>query len=232
MRTHKDQLVFEQSIGFFGAVTASLSHEMNNVMAIINELSGLMDDFLVTADDNQPPDPKRQREILERVSAQVQRGIGYVRQLNSFAHSADDPNEILDARESFEEIAALCQRFAKLKQVTLKSTSPKQTLRFKGSSFMLQQIIFRSIEIALMTSGQGDSLSVDLEDEGDGVRITVKNQRPFEATSDVSGKISSLEQIASTLGGKLEAPILPDKPLDLALYLPNSVEEDESDNTG
>ena len=43
MNDAKQRLLREKGFGFFGAITASLSHEINNVFAITNELSGLLD---------------------------------------------------------------------------------------------------------------------------------------------------------------------------------------------
>lgn len=51
MSEAKDLLLREKGFGFSGAITASLSHEINNVFAIINELSGLLEDFLLVDDE-------------------------------------------------------------------------------------------------------------------------------------------------------------------------------------
>ena len=40
MATQKDLFCYE-SLGFFGKVNASISHELKNVMAIISETAGL-----------------------------------------------------------------------------------------------------------------------------------------------------------------------------------------------
>ena len=44
-----NRLLHEMELSFFGTISASVSHELNNVLSIINEYAGLLDD-LVTAD--------------------------------------------------------------------------------------------------------------------------------------------------------------------------------------
>ena len=48
----------QDDIAFFGAVTAGLSHELKNVLATINELSGLQDDLQLLARRGRPLDDR------------------------------------------------------------------------------------------------------------------------------------------------------------------------------
>jgi len=64
----------EKGLAFFGSITASFSHEINNIMAIIAELSGLMEDLLRVADLGHPPQLERFRRISERIGTQVNGG--------------------------------------------------------------------------------------------------------------------------------------------------------------
>ena len=220
MSSHEEQLTFDECLRFFGAITASLSHEINNVLAIVNELGGLMDDFLAAADGGQPLDPKKQREILSRISSQVTRGIGYVQQLNNFAHSSDETDGAVDASDSFERITGLCGRFAKLRNVTLDISLPKENFSLRGSAFMLQHVVFRAIEIALLTSNRGDTLRVGLEDAGPGAHVRVENPSPLEETEEVKVKLEFLTQLVGKLGGKLVKEPVFGEPLEFTLYLP------------
>ena len=42
----RDLAARQNGFAFFGAITASLSHELNNVLATIKELSGLLEDLV------------------------------------------------------------------------------------------------------------------------------------------------------------------------------------------
>jgi C4-dicarboxylate-specific signal transduction histidine kinase len=137
---HRDRAERPRSIGelrFFGAITASISHEINNVLAMVNELSGLFEDSLMMARKGRPLDPERLSGIAERISGQVERGKQIVTGLNSFAHCVDNPRSSLDLAENLEQITALCQRFARLRRAELTVRAPETPVHLQGCAFVL-----------------------------------------------------------------------------------------------
>ena len=50
----KPENLTETSLQFFGRVSASISHELKNVLAIINENAGLLEDFTLMGDRGIP----------------------------------------------------------------------------------------------------------------------------------------------------------------------------------
>jgi len=77
-------------VRFFGRMSASISHEIKNVLAIINENAGLLDDFALMAEKGMPLDPRRLGKVAESLMKQVRRADAIVRNMNKFAHSVDD----------------------------------------------------------------------------------------------------------------------------------------------
>ena len=71
-------------------MSASISHEIKNALAIINESAGLLEDFSLLAEKGRPIDPERLKLLAQSVLKQVQRADGLVKKMNRFAHSADD----------------------------------------------------------------------------------------------------------------------------------------------
>ena len=53
----------EQNLAFFGMISAGMSHEMRNVLSIIGEYAGLLDDFLVAAERGAPLDSDKLRRL-------------------------------------------------------------------------------------------------------------------------------------------------------------------------
>jgi len=49
----------ETGLQFFGKMTASISHEIKNVLAIINENAGLLEDLALMADGGAEIEPQR-----------------------------------------------------------------------------------------------------------------------------------------------------------------------------
>ncbi|MBW2430934.1 MAG: sensor histidine kinase, partial [Deltaproteobacteria bacterium] len=55
----KPEIMAETGLQFFSQISASISHEIKNVLAIINENAGLMEDFTLMEDRGIPIDAAR-----------------------------------------------------------------------------------------------------------------------------------------------------------------------------
>ncbi|WP_456385216.1 histidine kinase [Desulfolithobacter sp.] len=104
------QLLGPEGLAFFGKITASLSHELKNVLAIINENSGLIEDYMLMADSGTEIDPERLSGLAARIDRQVERANGLVNRLNAFAHSVDHPVQDVDIGQLLELAAKLSHR--------------------------------------------------------------------------------------------------------------------------
>ena len=80
MKTQGD-MIGEQGLKFFGKMSATISHEINNALAIINENAGLMQDFTHMVDKGIPLDPKRLNTLAGKIIQQVRRAEGIVKNL-------------------------------------------------------------------------------------------------------------------------------------------------------
>jgi signal transduction histidine kinase len=149
-----------QSLAFFGAVTASVSHELNNVIAIINELTGLLDDMRYGAEQGQPIGPERLKNLHERLDRQVKRGEKIIKRLNKFAHSTDQPIIEFDLNLVLRNLVDLTQRLADMKMVKLDYNPEETPMQYTGNPFELQHIIFRCIRLFLDSAEKDSSISL------------------------------------------------------------------------
>ena len=81
----------ESGLQFFGKVSASISHELKNVLAIINENAGLLEDLTLAAQRGKAIDPERLNRTAGNFLKQIHRahnidGIGFNRILIGFTH--------------------------------------------------------------------------------------------------------------------------------------------------
>jgi len=142
----------EDGIRFFGRVTASISHEISNVLAIIYENAGLMEDLLSAAERGRPLDPNRLKQLSGKMKAQVKRGRSIVENMNRFAHSVDEPVNSLDLRELLTMTIALAQRIASMKQFQVEVEKVEETVHVRTDPFLLQNLIWACIDF-IMESG-------------------------------------------------------------------------------
>jgi C4-dicarboxylate-specific signal transduction histidine kinase len=145
---------------FMGRITAGVTHEMKNVLAIIRESAGLMEDLLRLAKDDSFPAREKFLKSLSRIGDQVNRGVELSNALNQFAHGPDQPFATVDMNRLIEQLVFLCQRFALSKRITLKSAAHDQPLLFRCEVMATQMTIFRGIDLFLNSLDQGAILTI------------------------------------------------------------------------
>ena len=97
----------------FGTVTASLSHELGNVLATVQEAAGLMHDYVAGAEEGELIDAASLAPVLGRIDRSVTRGLDLVRLLNWIAHSIDQAQCRPDLAVVIEKAAASARYFAR-----------------------------------------------------------------------------------------------------------------------
>ncbi len=102
----------EAGLQFFGKMSASNFHEINNVLAIINENAGLLEDLSLMVEDGMPIEPKRLQSVSEKIVKQVRRANKIVKNINRFSHSVDKPVKRIDLGETLAFMAELSERLA------------------------------------------------------------------------------------------------------------------------
>jgi C4-dicarboxylate-specific signal transduction histidine kinase len=224
----EEKLLREKGLAFFGSVTASFSHEINNVMAIIAELSGLMEDLLRVADQEHPPPLERFKGISERIGAQVKRGEQMIKRLNRFAHTMDEPVKTIDATHLLEDLVALSERPRTRRRARLETRFPEETILLVSNPFLLQQAIFSCIELVLAASRDNQLLRLILEKQDGGARITVSGEDPIVKTDEAA--LSFLPMLMQELGGKVEVISTGNGGLSLVLSLPYSIPGDSKNH--
>ncbi len=213
----------ERGRQFFGAITASLSHEINNVLATVNELAGLLDDLCAAAEQGGTLNVERVRSAAQRISAQVDRGRRLVKRLNRFAHTVDSDQNTVETRERLEEMVALCQRFATLRRVSLEAELPDEAPVLSGSPFDVQHVVWRCIDTALGVSEQGDTVTLCLAESDGGVAVTVRASRPANSSVELSEKIFFLSKLLKALAGRLDVCQDPRLPFEIVASLPQKL---------
>jgi len=161
-----EQLLRERSLAFFGAVVASVSHELNNVISIVDQSSGLLEDFALMSERGKTPPPEKLRLVADRVGRQTQRGLEIIQRLNTFAHSPDYPKNECNIVDVVRNITALSERLADLKKVKLEISLPDRELQMLIDPFSFQHLFFSIIRRMLDCSESGEQISVSVVEEG------------------------------------------------------------------
>jgi hypothetical protein len=151
---------------FIGTITASATHEIRNVLAIVKESAGLIED-LVRASSRAGGGMTHGERILKatgRIDAQVARGAEIVARLNRFAHATDEAQGRVDLAEEVREVAFLAQRFARAKRQTVEAAAADGAVWLTGSSLDVQMGLFTAVRFCLDDLPEGASLHLRADD--------------------------------------------------------------------
>jgi hypothetical protein len=154
-------------LAFFGKIAAGVTHELKNVLAIINESNGLMADILGMQKDAPSAYREKFDRSIKKIEQQVRRGTEITSRFNRFAHSMDYPLADADLNTIATQTVALAQRFAALQNVELKGVVCNCPMMLFTNAFRVQMALTRAIEAFIRCmSGSGSILMTVREGPG------------------------------------------------------------------
>jgi hypothetical protein len=149
----------DEELRFFGAVVAGAVHEWGNVLAVVGESAGLLEDLAGLAGRGLPLDPERLAAVAGTVTRQVRRGDALLASLRRFAHAVDTPRRSVDLAEAGATMTALAGRLAAQRGVSL-AAEPVQAGCVTCDPYRLCRLLFLGLDYALAAAGSGASLSL------------------------------------------------------------------------
>ena len=161
-------MIGQAGLQFFGKMCASISHDIKNVLAVINENAGLLEDFCLMAEKGRPIDPARLKRLAGDIQEQIRRGDRIVTGMNRFAHSADAPSMDVDLSELTDLLAALALRFAAARGVQVHVKRPRGAVRITTAPFVLLNLMWLCLDEAMAFAGPERTVELAAEDSADG----------------------------------------------------------------
>jgi signal transduction histidine kinase len=165
------EVIGETGLQFFGKMSTSMSHELKNALAIINENAGLLQDFTLMADKGLPMDPQRLKTLAEKVMTQIRRADRIVKNMNRFSHSVDESVKSIDLHSIVELVATLSGRFALMRGVNVELSHPANPVMITTNPFFLQNLVWLCLDFAMDAAGDGKSVTLIGEETDRGARI-------------------------------------------------------------
>lgn len=163
----------DTGLKFFGTMTASISHELKNRFAIVNEQAGLLTDFVRMAQKGRALDPERLMRLGESLKTQVSLADDLLGHMNRFSHSVDQPIGETDVDLVLVCIAGLARRTADRRNVTLDLRRSDAPAMAQTSAFSLMNLIWILLDGAMGpgTASRGITLSCESLPNGAAVHM-------------------------------------------------------------
>ena len=160
----KSDIIGETGLQFFGKVSASISHEIKNVLAIMKENAGLLEDYTRMLENGKTINTELFMTLAGKVIEQIQRADGIVKRLNRFAHSVDDYAMRVDLVEIVTFMSELSYRSASSLGVTLDTSLSGGPVSIMINPFFLQNLIWLCLDFAMNTVEEGKTIGIIAEE--------------------------------------------------------------------
>ncbi len=214
MQTHYDS-IGESGLQFFGKVSASISHELKNILAIINENAGLLEDLTFAAQRGSAIDPERLGRTAQNFLKQIGRADEILKNMSRFAHSVDQFNSVVNLHELAGLVANLARRPAAMRKVSLETDTGGEAINLPTNPFLLENLLWLCLEFAIAATSPGGVLTITPARTAAGTCLHISTIDGLAAA--FPGQLpSGHEQILAALGARL----VPDPGTNtLSLYL-------------
>ncbi|RKY96825.1 MAG: hypothetical protein DRQ13_05485 [Ignavibacteriae bacterium] len=196
----------EKEIAFIGKITAGVTHEINNALASIKEISGLMEDLISMSSADSFPHHEKFLKVLPKIEKQIKRSVKLTTQLNKFSHLADEYTAQVELNDFIEHLVFLTQRFARIKNVELQYQPVAQVVNFNTIPIQLQMALYNcityflthsvdggKIKIHPINNGELNTIQISFEGEVTDISKLFNDSSPAEELLILRDVISSLE---------------------------------------
>ena len=191
---------------FLSTIMARTTHELRNVLAIVKESAGLIEDIVRVCRDKGALDEEKVQRATGRIDAQVKRGADLLTNLNRLSHALDRDRDTVDLRQDLEQVVFLSQRFArKSGQEIAAEEGEGETLT--THPLRLQMILFAAIQCCLEQFPEGARITLRSGSRDGSPVVTFKGEwREGEAAGRLqeAEAWSCMVDLADSLGVELE----------------------------
>jgi light-regulated signal transduction histidine kinase (bacteriophytochrome) len=196
----------ETGMQFFGKISAAVSHDLKNVLAIINEKAGLLEDFCQMAQRGRPVDLERIDAVTAQVKGQVQRADQIIRGFNHFAHTTDHPVASIDLHACITTMVQLAQRLLARLEVDVAVQSNPEAVTVTTRPLVAQTLIWEGIQWAVAHCADRREIWVAAQACSQGACVRFGGLKNLPAEEDCAALLAA----TAALRKELAAEIRPD----------------------
>ncbi len=214
------QLAHSARLVSLGRMAAGVAHEINNPLAAIGELAGLMEDLIDQEFLERAAHGPLFRDNVRKIQQHVDRTRGITHRMLGFARRMEPHQDTFNVNDVAVEALSFIEREASFRQVDLVRELESDLPMIKSDRAQLQQVFLNLINNALDAVADGgritvasrtaaDALEVSIADNGSGIDREIQDRifDPFfttKAPGEGSGLgLSICHTIMKGLGGSL-----------------------------
>ena len=182
-------------LNYFGKMSASISHEIKNRMAVINEQAGLLKDLVLLAEQGREIDLERLMRLAESLKNQVVLTDGIIKNMNRFSHTVDSFQRTVDLAEILSLTVALSKRTADNKGVGIQCRLPESSISIVTAPFLLMNLVWLCFEAMMPFADMEHPVIIGGEKSDAGATLMLSTaQWPDESGPDLPEAINLIAE--------------------------------------
>jgi two-component system NtrC family sensor kinase len=168
------KMEFTAKMATIGRLAASVAHEINNPLAIINEKAGLLQDL--AGQTEHYPHRDKTLSSLESITKSVERCSSVTHRLLGFTRSMESRSESVDLAELLHEVLGFTGNEAMHRNITVETSFASGTPPIQVDRGQLQQIFLNIINNAFAAVPDGGRVTLVVESPNpDRVAVIVRD---------------------------------------------------------
>jgi len=193
-------ILCEEGLQFFGKMSASIAHEIKNVLAVVNENAGLIQDYISMHERGIPIDPEQLKSVSRMITKQVRRADTIMKNMSKFAHSTDQVIKTENVNDILDVVTNLSNRLATMREITLEKIPSEGPVKIKTNPFFLENLIWLCLDFSMDAVGPERTVRLLAREIDNNARITFSQlgrlpEMPLETFPDkrVEALLSALQ---------------------------------------
>ncbi len=154
------KIEYTNKLASIGRMAASVAHEINNPLAIINEKAGLIKDTFVIK--KKYSEDEKLIGMIDSVLRSVKRAGKITKQLLTFARNLEASIEPVHLAKTFHEILSFVEKDAELRSIEIQVQSQPYVPIIRSDRGKLEQIFLNIIHNAFASMNDGGLLRIQL----------------------------------------------------------------------
>lgn len=184
------------ALKFFAKVTSGFTHELNNIVSIINELNGSIGDKIRTSKNIDQTKVEKAVLSINKISKQLDQAKSLTKNLNRFAHSVDSTIGNIDVIQLVKDFIALFRYFLKLENSNIVENYICESYTIRTNPFLLFFLLFKCVRYILQNIGNQRNIILSTE-KGDSFKIFLSSYLKEESMESLKPFINYLNQNAN-----------------------------------
>ena len=224
MEPVREEIFRQKHMAFIGKVLACFPHSIRNRLATIRESAGLIGDLLGQEDQWSEGDRAKFTGILSTIENQVNILVQKSQYLDRFAQRMDKTSSTLDPGEIVEEVVSFSNRFARLRQVSLKFDETEALPSLYSDPLRIYFLVSIMIHDMLEQVERGGKVIVRVKQIDNEMLIEVQGHGALDTVTLSPERRDQYwptgQQVVDDLGGHLETSTIRRDMRQTSLFLP------------